>query len=424
MLLNFFSINSKRDEPGSLDYLIKNETARVVRGDPKFAKWIIDHSPPGPRQRFASGVINDLTELDRSHDETLLDELELLFLAGRPKSAMVWCVIEHTDKNKRELHFVIVLYDLLFGKYIYPYVDRIDRHAFSAWSEKFSLTYNLTIPSEKLRTEPAFQDRGIRRCDIEFLKMVWKLVNGWVVAKLVKCRKDLEKHLTKTGFKTRFQTHKGKPLQQPVIIGPDGVKLRLKNSIYYRPDFGSPCLKPIDRSDQQAVKRRLSELQKIIDDWIEFRSHHMIGRLFGRLAQKTVAKGKAKQRLQELIDVKLKSDRDAYKRSKNVNLVAVLAAAEFIKCGTIPKIPSQKKVVTTQASPVEITSKKSIEVTDALIGYTPASQSQAINPEVFQPPVLSESSLAATLLQKSVAVPKAPPIADSRRRKSKEPVIE
>lgn len=311
MLLKFFAVNGGHDEPGGIVYLLANPTARVVRGDPEFTKWVIDHSPTGLRQRFSAGVISDLTRLDRRHDDKLLDELQKLVLAGRPESAMVWCVIEHTDKGKRELHFVIVLFDLLFAKLVHPYIDRIDRHGFSAWVEYVALRHGLEITSEKLRIRPPFEHLRIRRCEIEFLTEVWGKVHGWVQAGDVACRHDLEIHLAREGYCVRFRTRKGKPLQQPVIIGPDEKKLRLKNSIYYCSEFGSPCVKPIDRTDPQAVKARIAELRQIIINRMDFRAHHLIGRLFGVREQRLVALGKARQRFKELLDRKLEAGRHA-----------------------------------------------------------------------------------------------------------------
>nr|MCU0750731.1 hypothetical protein [Akkermansiaceae bacterium] len=75
MLLKFFTVTGKHHEPGGLDYVLENETARVVRGDPDFTKWVIEHSPPGLRQRFTAGVINDLSELKPQHEKRLLDGL-------------------------------------------------------------------------------------------------------------------------------------------------------------------------------------------------------------------------------------------------------------------------------------------------------------------------------------------------------------
>lgn len=326
-------MNGNHHEPGGPDYLLANETARVVRGDPDFTKWAIHHSPSGLRQRFTAGVINDLTELDRRHDKKLLDELQRMFLAGRPESSMVWCVIEHTDKGKRELHFVVVIFDLCFGKHVHPYIDVIDRHGFAAWAEHFALLHGLKTPLDKLRRKPPFKHMRLKNTEITFLREVWVKVHLLVRKNVIKSRKDLEKQLAIAGYQVRCHSHGGKPLEQPEIIGPHGVKLRLKNSIYYHRDFGEPSLKPLNRSNPEAVKKRLAELRSIIRERLDFRAHHLIGRLFGVREKRLTPKGMARLRFKELIAKKMACEIEADRPWCKVDPATVWVAAELQKSG-------------------------------------------------------------------------------------------
>lgn len=356
MLAKFFRVNRGHDEPGGVDYLLDNPTARIVRGSPELVKSVIDQIPPGRKQRFTAGVISDLSRLDRCHDDGLLAEFQLMLLAGRPESSMLWCAIEHTDKDKRELHFVIVLLDLLFGKFENPYIDRIDRHGFAAWVEQFALRHDLEIPSEKLRVKPPFEHCTLRKVDTEFLEEVWHQVSGWVQGEEVTCRNDLERKLAEEGHQVRFYSRKKpRPLEQPRIIGPDGNELPLRGSTYYRIDFGSPCVKPIDRTDTLAVKSRIAELEQIIQNRMEFRAHHLIGRLFGsrqkKLADKTTAKDKARKCFQELIDQTLENERRTDELWKKIEFDHIWTMAE-LKRSKVPdsiwhpevKKPSEGKI--------------------------------------------------------------------------------
>lgn len=424
MLLKFFSVNGGDDEPGGLDYLLKNPTARVVRGNPELTRWVINKSPSGLRQRFSAGVINDLTELDRRHDKRLLDGLEALLLAGRPKSSMVWCVIEHTDKGKRELHFVIVLFDLIFEKLIHPYIDRIDRYGFAAWVEHFALRHGLEIASDKLRIRPPFEHLRIPKCEVEFLLEVWEDVDGWVRAGEVGCRDDLDVRLAREGRQVRCFSYKGRPLQQPEIIGPGGKKLRLKNSIYYRSDFGSPCRNPTDRSKPEAVKARIAELRSFIHDRMEFRAHHLIGRLFGVCEKRLVAKGKARQRLQELIDQKLEPGRNADRLWQHIDLGYLWKAADLIKSGVPTIIDETKKTSVGELSIMKrAETKTAVEVGETSISQpevTAASPTVIAEPEAFQPPSSGELDTIEGPLQ----APDAPAEKRVRKRRSREVEID
>lgn len=346
MLLKYLKPGA-HEEPGSPSYLLKNPTARVVRGNPEITQWVIDQSPFGFHQRFVSGVVNDLVSLDSMHDDVLLNELEAMHLARRPKSAMPWCVIEHTDKGKREFHFVIPLYDLLFGKMIHPYVDQIDRNAFQAWVEHFALRYDLDFPQEKLRVKPAFEHlRNLRVCDREFLEEIWDQVDAMVQEKRVKTREDLERQLTKIGHKVRFTKHTGGQLQQPVILGPDGNPLRLTNSIYYHPDFGIKDLRTVDRSNKDAVASRLKELESFLAKWHQFRAFQSISRFFGKAHQKDIAEDEKKKsltRLKRLMGERIALETKVDGLAARINFNSVFRSAVSVKSGfpfeiIIPKL--------------------------------------------------------------------------------------
>ena len=79
---------------------------------------------------------------------------------------------------------------------------------------------------------------------------------------------------------------------------------------------------------------------------MEFRAHHLIGRMFGVREKRLVAKGKARQRFQELIDQRLEADRHADRLWQRVDFGRVCRDAIFHNHvvpagGTHPKwIPS------------------------------------------------------------------------------------
>ena len=408
MLLKFFSVNNGHQEPGGLSYLLKNPTARVVRGDPEITQLVIDRSPSNLLQRFTAGVINDLTELDESNDAELLDNLQELLLAGRPASSMAWCVIEHTEKGKREMHFVVALLDLLFGKPVHTYIDRIDRHVFKSWVELFALRYGLEIPSEKLRIMPAFEHLRMRKDDVEFLRKVWQEVDCWVRNGDMKNRDDLDVLLSRQGYEVRCHKYKGGLLQQPVILGPDGNQLRLKGSIYYRPDFGDPITKPLDRLNLKAVEARIAELRQIIRARMNFRAYHLIGRLFGTREKARVAKGKARHSLKQLIEQKLEQQRRANDLWQRVDFDQLCRGSYLSKAGAPTVVLESKKSLVAKLEPagqasVRVSAKASsitmdytIPASAAPVDMVPSFGAANDEPKAFQPSASGEMETTGT----------------------------
>ena len=74
MVLKFFHRKAVNPEPGGLDYLLRNPTARVIRGNPEITQAVIDASPPRMAQRFTAGVLNGCPPMMNAKKEQALIE--------------------------------------------------------------------------------------------------------------------------------------------------------------------------------------------------------------------------------------------------------------------------------------------------------------------------------------------------------------
>ncbi len=438
MLLKFFSQVKRNDEPGGLDYVMNNKTARILRGSVEITRAVINASPPNLVQRFTSGVVNDDSELSPDKDEQLLDELELQLLGGRPKESMPWCVVEHRDKGKREKHFVIPIYDLVFEKPVHPYIDRIDQKGFEAWVEHFNLRHGIAPPGHRLRVDPDFEHlkSRVNKSDIEFLRLVWERVKLWVKNKNVKNRIELEARLITEGYRVRCNTHAGKPLAQPHILGPRGKWLRLKGSTYYRPEFGISDVKPLDLADEKAVKERLLELREIMFDRFDFRAYHLIGRLYGKKEQERVTLGRARQHFEKLIEQKMSTTPREALTGQRVDygyLAQVLSIHNF---GLEPanSSPMSAEVVSTSVPPstvkfklipaakAEATVSASEAPTMKVAGKTSAPEAE-LSESVPAEPSHKENQIPNTLVQNSSPIETDRRLAETQAPESVAPPI-
>jgi len=430
MFYKFFKIKNDAEggEPGSIRYCQENLTAKVVRGDPEFVQWVIDHSPAGLRQRFTAGVINNRTELQPVVKCHMLDEFQELMLAGRHESGMPLCMIEHEDKNKFETHFIAPIFDLMFGKLVHPYIDRIDRHRYAAWVERFALIHGLEHADDHLRIRPEFEHLRLREVDKMFLTEIWEMVSEWVEDGTVSSREDLARKFTGTRHEVRFHTKNDKPLQQPIILGPDGYPLRLTNSIYYRPDFDPEGPKPLDRADDEAVKKRIKTLDEILRESMQFRAHHLIGRLFGRGEQAKVVKGKARSRLAELVAQKRERDLALDNAWKKLRVHDLFRSATDIKHGMplppfappMPQIESEVTRIQPAMSTEMQSSEKVSEVVSTHIDSQPSPPLIDAQPPVFQPEAQDKKTIVSSSDDALARADQAAAIAKKKRRKDKE----
>jgi len=328
MVFNLFKQNAVTGDPGGIDYLMDNSTARVIWGNPEITRAVINASPPLMPYRHTAGVLNGCPQMTLAEEQSLIKQLEQLLLAGRGRESMPWCVIEHMNKGKKEKHVVIPNYDPVFRKVLFPYIDRIDRHGFRAWVDLYNLSHGLPSPNDRLRVTPCFDHLRLADEHVEFLRQIWQAVEFWVRGGLMKSREDLEPLLIGAGFKVRCNKHAGGPLEQPVVIGPGGKNLRLTGSTYYRPDFGISTKKPIDPEDPDAIKKKIEELQEELRRKMEFRAWHLIGRIFGNTEKSRVKLGESRKHMFELVQARMSAERRALRHVVPVNLANMIQMAD------------------------------------------------------------------------------------------------
>ncbi|WP_242636039.1 relaxase/mobilization nuclease domain-containing protein, partial [Klebsiella quasipneumoniae] len=121
---------------GPVDYLLgkdrQREQASVLRGNPEHVRELIDGCDFA--RAYTSGVLSfqepDIADAEKSR---LMDEWEHTLLTGfdRDQYACLW--VEHRDKGRLELNFVIPNIELQSGKRLQPYFDRADRPRVNAW---------------------------------------------------------------------------------------------------------------------------------------------------------------------------------------------------------------------------------------------------------------------------------------------------
>ena len=138
---------------GPVDYLLgpqrDREGATRDRGDPGLIEALIDSSPYA--KKYTSGVLSfQEADLPREDKDKLMDSFERALLPGldRDQYACLW--VEHRDKERLELNFVIPNIELLSGKRLQPYFDRADRPRIDAWKVVVNAQLGLHDPDDPL----------------------------------------------------------------------------------------------------------------------------------------------------------------------------------------------------------------------------------------------------------------------------------
>ncbi len=179
MLVKFWGINQGGgDGDGSVNYLlnerVKQGTAKVLKGDANLTKSLLlsltqKHKACVGCLSFEEPNINESLkyELMESFENALLTQE----MQGRYN--ILW--VEHTDKGRLELNFVIPKIDLERQKAFNPYYHKVDLKRIDTWKDCINLKHNFTNPKDLEKQHNIQQHQTKNPQNKELLKTYEKL---------------------------------------------------------------------------------------------------------------------------------------------------------------------------------------------------------------------------------------------------------
>ena len=220
---------------GPVDYLLgkerDREQAKTLRGDPERVKTLIDTCDFA--RTYTSGVLSfqekDLPDADK---QQLMDELEQTLLPGLDKDQYSILWVEHQDKGRLELNFVIPNMELHSGKRLQPYYDRADRPRVNAWQTLTNDRLGLSDPNDPERRRELTPGRDLPKNSQKAAESITAGLSHLAMQGLIRNRQDVITTLEAAGMTIARETK-----SSISIASPDGGKnLRLKGALYER-DF-------------------------------------------------------------------------------------------------------------------------------------------------------------------------------------------
>ncbi|MGL2627187.1 relaxase/mobilization nuclease domain-containing protein [Helicobacter pylori] len=179
MLVKFWGTNQGGgDGDGSVNYLlnerVKQGTAKVLKGDANLTKSLLlsltqKHKACVGCLSFEEPNINESLkyELMESFENALLTQE----MQGRYN--ILW--VEHTDKGRLELNFVIPKIDLERQKAFNPYYHKVDLKRIDTWKDCINLKHNFTNPKDLEKQHNIQQHQTKNPQNKELLKTYEKL---------------------------------------------------------------------------------------------------------------------------------------------------------------------------------------------------------------------------------------------------------
>lgn len=220
---------------GPVDYLLgkdrQRDDARVLRGDAERTRELIDGCDFA--RAYTSGVLSfqeaDIAEPEKAR---LMDEWEQTLMTGLDKDQYACLWVEHKDKGRLELNFVIPNIELQSGKRLQPYFDRADRPRVNAWQTLTNDRLGLRDPNDPAYRRPLTQASDLPRDKQHAAEKLTAGLMNLMAQGAIRSRQDVVTQIESIGLTVARETKSSISIADPS----GGRNIRLKGMIYER-DF-------------------------------------------------------------------------------------------------------------------------------------------------------------------------------------------
>ena len=250
---------------GPVGYLLgrdgNREGATLDRGSPAVIEALIDSSPYA--KKYTSGVLSFAeADLPRANKDKLMSDFEKALLPGLEGNqyAVLW--VEHRDKGRLELNFVVPNIELQSGKRLQPYFHKADNPRLDAWRTVVNGELKLHDPDDPLNRQAVITPKDLPRGHKEAAQAITDGLLRMAGAGEIQSRDDVRKALQGAGFSVVRETKNSLS-----IADPDGGRnIRLKG-VLYEQDFrhGEGLRAELEAAGQryrEASDRRIHEARE------------------------------------------------------------------------------------------------------------------------------------------------------------------
>ena len=245
-----------------VDYLLgkdrDREDARLDRGDPEQMIQLIDSS--NYAQKYTSGVLSFAErDLEEHQKQQIMDSFERALMPGLDKDQYSILWVQHQDKDRLELNFVVANVELQSGKRLQPYFDRADRPRVNAWKDLVNDHYDLKDPNDPLNKRELCTPNNLPRTKIKACEAITDGLLSVAERGDLKNRDDVIKTLEGAGFEIARTTKKSISIKDP----DGGQNIRLKGAIYEQDfRFGKELRADIERASERYRASRSDRVQE------------------------------------------------------------------------------------------------------------------------------------------------------------------
>jgi len=273
MIVKFHARGAGRGS-GPVDYLLGKDRARdgatLDRGDPDAIQDLIDSSPYA--KKYTSGVLSfEESDLDRTTKDKIMSSFEKALLPGLDADQYSCLWVEHRDKGRLELNFVVPNVELLSGKRLQPYFEKADKPRINAWKIAKNAILKLHDPDDPINKRELTTPRNLPKPKHEAARAITDGLLSMAGNGELSNRQDLVNALEGVGFSVVRQTKKSISISDPE----GGRNIRLKGLIYEQDfKFGAGLREEIETASARyraTSQERIREARDVYRTGVEIK---------------------------------------------------------------------------------------------------------------------------------------------------------
>lgn len=234
MIVKFFKKHGKGNASSCkacVDYLLNkpDDTAQILQGDPRLSQAIADSLDYN--NTYTAGCLSfEEPDLPEQSKREIMARFEKAMFAGLEPEQYNISWVQHTDKGRLELNFVIPNVELTTGKRLQPYYDKADRPLAENFKQVINHEYNLSDPNDPKKQQILIAREDLPSDKKQALQAITDGLTALANAGQINDRQDVINALERAGFEIARITPKN------LSIKTDGQNLRLKGA-FYEQDF-------------------------------------------------------------------------------------------------------------------------------------------------------------------------------------------
>lgn len=204
------------------------------------------------KHKYAVGVLSFEEAPDAISTDAkmqIMESFEQTIFAGLDREQYDISWIEHTDKNRLELNFIIPKVELRSGKAMNPYLHGKDTPLIDTWKNIINAEYGLSDPNDPAKRHTTTHRQRLPKDKKELASAIDESITMRITAGTIKDRADIIEHLEELGLEVTKTTKQSISVHH-ADMGKRPLRL---TGAYYEQNFTASSI------DQEYIEERSRE---------------------------------------------------------------------------------------------------------------------------------------------------------------------